>query len=134
MDKHGIEAYGMKSFSEDFGFELKDCHLEAEPSVWRIEFGFTDDATYKLGEFRVIKESRWSNHIIYILDKWTLMDRIIKDDISIGTILPSFTLPQILDFINLAAENNAHNSLAVLMEYKNAHFQDIDPLEKFILD
>lgn len=134
MEKHGIQSYGVKSFSDAFGFELRDCQLDAEASVWRFEFGVTDDATYQLGDFSVLRESRWSNHIIYILDKWTLTDRILKDDVSIGSLLPSFTLPQILEFINTASKNKAFNSLAVLMDYKNANYQDVDPLKEYVLD
>ena len=134
MEKHGIFSYGLQDYSENFGFNLYDCKLEAEPSVDRFVHGVTGDATYSLGKFTVTNETRWANHIVYLLDKWTMTERILKDDISIGEILPSFTLSQILDFISLAAENKSSNSLAVLMDYKNNHYNAIDPLDKLILD
>lgn len=45
-----------------------------------------------------------------------------------------FTLEQISDFINVAIENKSKNILAALMDYKNAHFSDFDPMESFLLD
>jgi len=133
-DQHGIHSYGLTAYSEDYGFELDDCELDAEGSTWRIVPGITDDETYTLGAFRIIQHTRKSNHIIYILDKWTIIDRIEKDDSSIGVMLPSFTLAQITEFIRLANEKQCNNVLAVLMDYKNTNYEDTDPFAEFTLD
>lgn len=133
-DAHGIYSYGLQDYSESFGFSLTDCKLEAKPSVDRFVHGVTPEATYTLGKFSVTKPSRKSNHIIYLLDKWTMVERILKNDDSIREILPSFTMSQILDFIKLAAANNANASLAELMDYKNTYYDTVDPLDSLILE
>ena len=133
-DQHGIHSWGLTAYSEDYGFELEDCELDAEGSTWRIVPGVTDDETYTLGAFRIIQHTRKSNHIIYILDKWTVIERIEKDDSSIGVMLPSFTLAQITEFIRIANEKQCSNVLAVLMDYKNKNYEDADPFAEFTLD
>ena len=74
------------------------------------------------------------NAIILELDKVTGMARIKKDDVSVAGMLESFTLAQITEFIAVAQEANANNVLAVLLDYKNAHFADFDPMAEFTLD
>ena len=133
-DQHGIHSWGLTAYSEDYGFELDDCELDAEGSTWRIVPGITDDETYTLGAFRIVQHTRKSNHIIYILDKWTIIERIEKDDSSIGVMLSSFTLAQITEFIRLANEKQCSNVLAVLMDYKNTNYEDADPFAEFTLD
>lgn len=133
-DQHGIHSYGLTAYSEDYGFELEDCELDAEGSTWRIVPGETDDETYTLGKFKLIEHTRKSNHIIFVLDKWTITDRIEKDDDSISLMLPVFTLAQITEFIRLANEKNSSVTLAVLMDYKNKNFADADPFAEFTLD
>lgn len=133
-DKHGISAYGIGAYSENFGFDLKDCELSCTTDTWRFVPGITDDATYELGDFTVKKFTRYTNHIIYLLDKWTIEERIAKNDASIGNILDGFTVAQILDFISLATEKKSTDSLAVLMDYKNKQFNEYDPMQEFTLD
>ena len=45
-----------------------------------------------------------------------------------------FTLAQIAEFIAAAQEAQAVNVLALLLEYKNAHFADFDPMDEFTLE
>jgi hypothetical protein len=52
----------------------------------------------------------------------------------IAELLPRFTLAQVTEFIKAANENNCNNSLAVLMDYKNKTYRDIDPLDSFVLE
>ena len=135
QEKHGITTYGMTDYSSNFGFRLTDCELEAEPSVHRIIHGYMgDDAVYKLGRFRLKEYTRISNHITGLLDRWTISSRILKDEIDIQVFLTSFTLPQIMELIELALKNDCRNSLAVLMDYKNKHYKETDPMIKFVLD
>ena len=44
------------------------------------------------------------------------------------------TEAQITEFITAAQEANAVNVLAALLEYKNTHFADFDPMEEFTLE
>lgn len=133
-DKHGIHSEGLVSFSETYGFWLDDCKLEAEGSVWRLGFDNNKDATYTFGKFSFKKFTRRVNHIVRILDRMTIVDRIKKDDASIAIFLPGVTLAQITEYIKIAAENNCANVTALLLEYKNANFADFDPMEEFTLD
>ena len=68
------------------------------------------------------------------MDKWTIEERVAKNDASIGNILDGFTVAQILDFISLATEKKSTDSLAVLMDYKNKQFNEYDPMQEFTLD
>ena len=44
------------------------------------------------------------------------------------------SLPQILKYIRIANESNAVNLTAMLLEYKNEHFSEVDPFAEFTLD
>ena len=89
---------------------------------------------FEVSNFSFLKYDRQVNHIVAHLDKGTVAGRIKKDDISAAQWFDRFTLAQITDFIRLAQENNAVNVLAQLLEYKNAHFADFDPMDEFTLD
>ena len=89
---------------------------------------------FEVSNFSFLKYDRQVNHIVAHLDKGTVASRIKKDDISAAQWFDRFTLAQITDFIRLAQENNAVNVLAQLLEYKNAHFADFDPMDEFTLD
>lgn len=89
---------------------------------------------FEVSNFSFLKYDRQVNHIVAHLDKGTVASRIKKDDISAAQWFDRFTLAQITDFIRLAQENNAVNVLAQLLDYKNAHFADFDPMDEFTLD
>lgn len=133
-EQHGIKAWGLTSYSEEFGFSLVDCELKAASNTWRFIPGITDDAKYELGEFTIKQFSRYANHIVFLLDRWTIEERIIKNDPTIGNILGGFTVAQLLEFISLASEKNSTDCLAVLLEYKNRKFSEYDPMMEFTLD
>ncbi len=134
-DKHGIHSYGLHAYSEDFGFSLDDCDLDYEPSVWRLDYDWTsDDVAYELGKFSFKKFTRKVNHIVTILDNYTILGRIRKDDLGVMDMMDSFTLAQITDFIKEAQDAGANNLLAQLIDYKNTHFADYDPMDEFTLE
>ncbi len=124
-DKHGIIMEGQSQIT------LKDCtaglkYIEGHHDWINNEFEVTD--------FTFEKYTRQVNHIVVHLDKGTVAGRIKKDDISAAQWFDRFTQAQITEFISLALENNAVNVLAQLMEYKNTHFPDVDPMDRFTLD
>ena len=135
-DKHGIIGRGFKSYSGSFDVEFKDCNLELDSSVGRLlpADNWVKDYTYTLGKFSFTDYTRYTNHIVGILDGWTVEQRILKDDVSVIDNLDSFTLAQITEFINKASEHSCNNVTAVLLEYKNEHFADYDPMERFWLE
>lgn len=133
-DKHGIIGSGFSAYSEDFEVRFKDCDLELTPSTWRLDSGGYDGYTYTLGKFSYKDYTRYTNHIVGILDGWTVEQRILKDDVSVVDRLDSFTLAQITEFIKKASEHNCNNVTAALLEYKNKRFAGYDPMEHFWLE
>ena len=108
--------------------------MEVTPSDWRYVPGMNDDLFFTLGDFTFRKYTRWTNHIVGWFDKYLIVDRIKKDDVSVADLLPGFTLAQITEFIRLATENTCTNVTVVLLDYKNKHFASFDPMEEFSLD
>lgn len=133
-EEHGITVWGLIDYSEDYGFALADCKMEQKPSEWRFVHGITDDATFTLGQFSFEIYTRRVNHIVYLFDKWTVSDRVAKDDISVAELLPSFTAAQIREFLELANQNGCTNCAALLLDYQNQNFGSIDPMAEFTLD
>ena len=88
----------------------------------------------KLGRFTFKKYTRQVNHIVALLDQWTIIGRIMKDDVSVVTMLDSATLAQVMQYLNLSIDNGKANVTAELLNYKNEHFPDFDPLAEFTLD
>ena len=86
--------------------------------------------------FRIRPEvwNRRANMVIAFLDRITMWDRVKKDDVSVVNLMGSFTLAQITEFVKTAQEANAVNVLALLLDYKNTHFADFDPMEEFTLE
>lgn len=133
-EPHGISVWGLVDYSEDYGFTLADCKMEQKPSEWRFVHGITDDATFTLGRFSFDAYTRRVNHIVYIFDKWTVSDRIAKDDVTVAELLPSFTAAQIREFLELANQKGCTNCAALLLDYQNQNFGTFDPLAEFTLD
>lgn len=44
------------------------------------------------------------------------------------------SLAQVMEYLNLAIENNQPAITAELLNYKNEHFADFDPLAEFTLE
>ena len=61
------------------------------------------------------------------------IDKTKKDDISVQELLKYFNFAQIIELINIAQKENAVNVLALLIDYKNSNFADLDPMEEFVL-
>ena len=131
-DKHGIHAYGVHAYSDDFGFELDDCELGYDCDTWRLDE--IKGVYYTLGQFSFKKFTRKVNHIITILDKMTVSDRIVKDDASVVEQMDSFTVAQIIEFISMAQEAGAVNVTAALLEYRNNTYPDYNMMDEFVLD
>lgn len=134
QNKHGIGVDGVHAYSEVFELWTTDCVVQTEASDWRYVPGVNDDLTFKLKDFTFRKYTRWTNHIVAWFDRYLIVDKIKKDDTSIQNMLPGFSLAQITEFINVATENNCPNVTALLLDYKNQHFADFDPMEEFSLD
>ena len=88
----------------------------------------------KLGGFTFKKYTRQVNHIVALLNQWTIIGWIMRDDASIVAHLDGATLAQVMEYLNLAIDNGKANVTAELLNYKNEHFPDFDPLAEFTLD
>ena len=64
----------------------------------------------------------------------TVYGRVLNNDSSIAEYLDYFTLAQIVEFINVAMENQSNDCLAILMDYKDKKFAEFDPMDMFTLD
>ena len=89
---------------------------------------------FEIRDFRFQNHTKQVNHIVVILEKITIIDRIKKDDITVTRLLDRFTPAQIQTFIDAAAETKAVNVLAALLEYKNITFPGLDPMKEFTLE
>ena len=124
-EKHGIVMEGQSRIT------LKGCSaglklIEGHHDWYNNDFEITD--------FRYDTWNRQVNHIVTHLDKGTVAGRVKKDDITAAQWFDRFTLAQIMEFINIANEAGAYNVLAQLMEYKDTHYGNFDPMDEFTLE
>ena len=120
------------NYEEDVEFSLKDCAVNIERIDWN--FFTSPNDCFEIKSFSFVKRSRASNHIAAYLDRVTIYERILKDDITIEQSLQHFTLAQIMEFIDFSAQNQCTAVTALLLEYKNKNFADFDPMDIFSLD
>ena len=133
QDKHGI-GFAFQYDASELSLSFTDCHLDFGPGT-AVERHFLNlQGELTLGAFRYEKESRATNHIIGLLDKWTVYGRVSKDDASVVRTLDVFTLAQVTELLNFAMENQSTNCIAALLAYKNERFADFDPMDVFTLD
>ena len=133
-EKHGLSFY-YNYFLNDVGFyvTIPGCKLDGKRTVWH-DHELLPDETFTLGQFAFDKYTRKVNHLVTVLDRWTVYQRIKNDDVSVADLLDSFTLAQIVEFIGIATENNATNVTALLLDYNNKHYADFDPMAEFTLE
>lgn len=130
--KHGVDFYD-EDFHDAIGFELEDCDIAYERTEARSHAIEPGD-TFTLGEFTFDRYTRQVNHIVCMLDRWTLRQRILKDDCSIGSALTGMTQAQIAELLHIAVENESAGCTAILLDYQNKHFAPEDWMESFTLE
>ena len=134
QEKHGIRL-DIDQNHYDVSIYLTDCGLWVDgDAIFDDLLGYSLDRCIMLQTFECRKESRAANHIIGLLDKWTVYGRILKDDVSAVENLEKFTLAQVTELLNLAIEHSCSNCTAALLEYKNRRFADFDPMDVFTLE
>ena len=129
-ENHGISIEDWDYHSE-IGIRFIDCSCECDLINWPRHM-LPEKVAIK--EFKVHKNSRITNHIVSLLDKWTVAQRIKNDDISVMEIIESASLAQLTYYIDIASQNNAINCMAELLELKNKNYPDFDPMDAFTLD
>ncbi len=132
--KHGIYFFD-EGFHDDIYFSCSGCDLEGmrtKETAWRHDIG--PDETFTLGKFSFKEYTRQVNHIVSLMDRWTVTGRMLKDDVSVKDQLDGFTAAQIMEFIRLTSENNCPNCAAMLLQYKQENYPDFDPMTEFTLE
>ena len=132
QEKHGICVKDF-DFHNDIDISLKDCDSSIERIDWRRHEIDPNDR-FEIKSFTFKRYTRQVNHLVAYFDRVTVWDRVRKDDLSVVQLFDRFTLAQITEFIAAAQEADAHNVLAALLDYKNAHFADFDPMAEFTLE
>ena len=131
-EKHGV-SFDYDFSSDELRISLAGCRVKYD-IYGNFHHNFDPNGTVEITSFTFRKYTRQVNHIVSLLDRWTVLGRITNDDLTVIDRLPDFTLAQITAFIAAAQEANAANVLAALLEYKNASFADFDPMEEFTLE
>lgn len=152
QDKHGItvkyERHDRDTEKIVFSFSGCDASIKrlVEPSYITAQEQFGNQwiayssqridpqEFFEILDFSFRTYTRQVNHIVEPLDKRTIRDLIVKDDVSIVDRLASFTLAQIEEFLKLATDNSCMNVTAALLEFKNANFVGFDPMAECTLD
>ncbi len=135
QEKHGIfiENY---DFHNEIVISFNECDVSIE--CLDRNGGNNHDISindcFEVKTFSFKKYSRQVNHIVAYLDKATIYNRIVNDDASVVQYMKNLTLAQVTKFIEFAAQNNRPNVSAVLLEYKNDHFAQFDPMTEFTLE
>lgn len=100
-------------------------HAAADPNGVRC---------YELRRFTFGEYTRGINHLAAYFDRITLLSRIRADDPAVADLIQGFTAAQLSEFIAAAQEARAVNAAAALLDYKQARFPDLDPLDGFTLE
>lgn len=92
QEKHGI-SFDFYYGSSDLEISFSGCDLEHNPRGGAVQRHFLDlTGMMTLGKFTFKKYTRQVNHIVILLDQWTIIGRIMRDDASVTAILDSATL------------------------------------------
>ena len=130
--KHGITVDDW-DFHNEITIEFDQC----DAVVDRLEpqrHALLREEPFEIVEFKPWDFNRRINHLIGYLDMAVVRDKVMNDDVSVINILDNFTLAQIREFITLASQYNSVNVAALLLNYQNEHFDDLDPMDEFTLE
>ena len=135
QEKHGIDfEYDQWSSDQDLSIYFSDHALEFNAGAVLGRYEIYLDKPLTLGKFTSKTYTRLTNHIVARLDQWTIIGRIMRDDVTIMAQMKGTTLAQVMQYLNLAIDNGKTNITAELLNYKNEHFPGFDPMAEFTLD
>ena len=143
MKAKGIDVHAKEMLGE-FQPKLGSYAYDTENDMYLgndLSLHYTIDVEKKeitLGKMSVSysPNTKELNALIAELDILTLRHQVQADRYELLTddTLESFTLLQIDDLLNVSVKSNAVKCSAVLLNYKNKHFADFDPMEEFTLE
>lgn len=132
QEKHGIFVEDM-NFHDDIEISFKECNATVVRLDWN-RHSISPKDCFEIRKFRFEKYSHQVNHIVAYFDKATVYNRIINDDVTVAQYLHNLTPAQISNFIEVASQNECPNVSAILLDYKNEHFAEFDPMAEFTLE
>ena len=124
MEEHGIYVYADNNPDKteyDVDIDFLDCEAVCRQISWTRRYANLDDR-FEIPRISFERYTRYSNHVVALLDKCLLMDCIRKDDDSQMRLLEGFTAVQIDEFLKKAAADDAPKCKACLEKYRNEHF------------
>ncbi len=130
--KHGIQVWD-EDFHNIITIAFADCNANVERIDW-ARHDIAPGTRFEIKEFSVREHTRRANHIVAYLDRIAAWDRVRRDDVTVAALLDGFTLAQITEFLSAAQEAEAAKVTALLLEYKNEHYPDFDPMAEFTLE
>ncbi len=137
--KHGISIvyygdYDGEKYVNEPTIYFKDCNAKGQRISKYFGTEFNISAEVKIEGFTFNKYTRMTNHIVAYLDKAVISELIKKDDVSVARYMHNLTLAQVMNFIELATQENSPNASAILLDYKNKNFADVDSMAEFTLE
>ena len=136
-EKHGISSSisGNPYWGVSLMLKLEDCEIDWDrPQNYYMDLSnLISTEEIIITEFTFKKFTRQVNHIVYLLDKLVIHQKIMNDDQTVQSMIPSLTFAQVSKYITLAREENAVNVLAMLLDGSNRYFADFDPMEEFTM-
>ena len=132
LHKHGIDVEDF-NYHDEIEIRFAGCAADVERIDYRRHDISTSDC-FKITSFVVMSQDRLVNHLVAYLDSLIIWDLIEKDDAGVAAMLPGSTLAQISAYLDAAISHHAANVTAILLEYKQSHFPDLDPMDEFTLD
>ena len=128
-----FQLQGAEKHGFDHELKIPGCEIQVKWSSETAPNGnkvsYCDIQSFKIGTF-----SRAVNHALAYLDRVTITGRIRKDDTDVMRSMEGCSPADLMSYIAAAQEANANNVLAALLEYKNTHFADFDPMAEFTLE
>lgn len=130
QEKRGISCTVMYEGAE---IDIESCHISF------LDFTKMANGFMVIDEFFVNQnvsdfEKRRINNLVAYLDRIAIYGLIEKDDMSVMDSLYNATLAQIMSYIKEATDDKSKNVLSALLDYKNEHFADYNPMDEFTFD
>ena len=141
--KHGITVTSEREFNHrqwenNYNIDIYFDGCSVDYDCPQNSNGYIEnDTKVNIKSFQFSSYDRRVNHIVCLLDKWTFVGCILKNDGAFADMLDRFTPAQILDYIDISTRNECTNSTAVLLNYRNEHYPEYDgfaALDDLILD
>ena len=141
----GRKSIAVKSESDDVEFDHRayqyiysDTGTMTVGDVLRIRYEIDQDAgETTLQKFTYQQKlDRQLNSVLYELGRVCVKSAIRQNrgDMLSALLKDNFTAAQIMEFIRIAQELASREAIGILLEYKQTHFADFDPMAEFVLE